>query len=430
MTCFAMKPKIQSVVGMHDILPDDQKYYEKIYETAKEIADFYGFSRIETPILEDSDLFIKGTGMTTEIVQKQMFVFKTKGNDNVALRPEGTPPVVRAYLQHGMANWPPPVKLWYWGPFFRYEKPQAGRYRQFWQLGFEAIGQGGAIIDAQIIQIYFNLLRELGLKDIAIEINSIGDAICRPQYRRALAGYLKNRQNSLCADCRRRVKENPLRVLDCKEEKCQSVKAQAPQAVDHLCDECKKHCQEVLEYLEELGLPYRLNPYLVRGLDYYTRTVFEMFREGEGEKAPVALAGGGRYAALVKMMGGKETFAVGGGMGVDRVVLAMKAADIEIGKDKKVKVFLAQLGGLGKKKSLKLFEELRRAQIPTGEAFDRDSLKSQLRVADKYGARYALLLGQKEALENTVILRDMESGKQEVLNFDAAVAEVKKRLRK
>ena len=189
MTCFAMKPKIQSVVGMHDILPDDQKYYEKIYETAKEIADFYGFSRIETPILEDSDLFIKGTGMTTEIVQKQMFVFKTKGNDNVALRPEGTPPVVRAYLQHGMANWPPPVKLWYWGPFFRYEKPQAGRYRQFWQLGFEAIGQGGAIIDAQIIQIYFNLLRELGLKDIAIEINSIGDAVCRPQYRRALAGY-------------------------------------------------------------------------------------------------------------------------------------------------------------------------------------------------------------------------------------------------
>jgi len=218
--------------------------------------------------------------------------------------------------------------------------------------------------------------------------------------------------------------------LTAKKKKCQSVKAQAPQAVDHLCDECKKHCQEVLEYLEELGLPYRLNPYLVRGLDYYTRTVFEMFREGEGEKAPVALAGGGRYDALVKMMGGKETFAVGGGMGVDRVVLAMKAADIEIGKDKKVKVFLAQLGGLGKKKSLKLFEELRRAQIPTGEAFDRDSLKSQLRVADKYGARYALLLGQKEALENTVILRDMESGKQEVLNFDAAVAEVKKRLRK
>jgi len=412
-----MRPKFQTVTGAHDILPDDQKYYEKVYEISKEIAAFYGFERIETPILEESELFAKGTGATTDIVQKQMYVFKTKGGDNLALRPEGTPAIVRSYLQHGMANWPQPVKLWYWGPYFRYEKPQAGRYRQFWQLGFEAIGQGGAIVDAQIIQIYFNILKELGLENIIIEVNSIGDALCRPQYRKALASYLRNRTGALCADCKRRVKENPLRVLDCKEEKCQTVRAQAPQMVDYLCEECKKHCKEVMDYLEEIGLPYRLNPYLVRGLDYYTRTVFEMYQEEDGGKGQTALGGGGRYDALIKMMGGKETPAMGGGLGVDRVVLAMKAAGIKVGKEKKVKVFLAQLGNLGRKKCLKLFDDLRRAGISAGESFDRDSLKSQLRIADKYGARYALLLGQKEAIENTVILRDMESGKQEILDL-------------
>ncbi len=415
---------------MHDILPEDQIYYEKIYETAKSIAACYGFSRLETPILENSDLFVKSTGSSTDIVQKQMYSLKTKGGDELTLRPEGTPSIVRAYLQNGMANWPQPVKLWYWGPFFRHEKPQAGRFRQFWQLGFEAIGQGGPIVDAQIIQIYFNILKELGLENLAIEINSIGDPVCRPGYRRALASYLRSRENALCADCKRRVKENPLRVLDCKEAKCQAVRAQAPQAVDHLCDECKSHFKETLDYLEEIGLPYRLNPYLVRGLDYYTRTVFEIYQESGNDRTQSALAGGGRYDGLIKMLGGKETPAMGGALGVDRAALAMKAAGIKFESERKVKVFLAQLGGLGKKKSLKLFEELRRAGIETGEAFDRDSLKSQLKAADKYGAKFTLLLGQREAIENQVILRDMESGKQENLKLDTAVAEVKKRLRK
>lgn len=425
-----MKPKFQTVTGMHDILPADQKYYEKVYETAKEIAAFYGFSRIETPILEESDLFVKGTGAATDIVQKQMYSLKTRGGDNLVLRPEGTPPIVRSYLENGMANWPQPVRLWYYGPYFRYEKPQAGRYRQFWQLGFEVIGQSGAIIDAQIIQIYYNILKELGLEDISIELNSIGDALCRPYYRKILASYLRSRESALCADCKRRVKENPLRVLDCKEGKCQAVKAQAPQTVDHLCEECKTHFKEVLEYLEEIGLPYRLNSYLVRGLDYYTRTVFEIFQEGKEGQAQAALGGGGRYDSLIKMMGGKETPAMGGALGVDRIVAAMKAADVKIGEEKTVKVFLAQLGGLGKKKSLKLFEDMRRAGISVGEAFDRDSLKSQLKIADKYGAKYTLLLGQKEALEGSIILRDMETGKQESLKLDTVVQEIKKRFKR
>jgi histidyl-tRNA synthetase len=424
-----MRPKFQTVTGMHDILPEDQKYYEKVYETAKEIAEFYNFSRIETPVLEESELFVKGTGATTDIVQKQMYSLKTKGGDSLVLRPEGTPSVVRAYLEHGMANWPQPVKLWYYGPYFRYERPQAGRFRQFWQLGFEIIGQKGAIIDAQIIQVYYNILKELGLKDIMVEINSIGDTVCRPYYRKTLASYLRSRESALCADCKRRIKENPLRTLDCKEEKCQAVKAQAPQIVDHLCDECKNHFKEVLEYLEEMELPYKLNPYLVRGLDYYTRTVFEIYQDDE-EQEEAALGGGGRYDALVKMLGGKETPAMGGGLGVDRMVLAMKAVQVKVAQERKIKVFLAQLGGLGKKKSMKLFEELRRAGIATGEAFDRDSLKSQLKIADKYGAKYTLLLGQKEALDGSIILRDMETGKQESLKLDNAVAEIKKRIRK
>jgi len=425
-----MKSKFQVVTGMHDILPDDYKYYEKVSDVARSIAEFYNFNRIETPILEDSELFVKGTGATTEIVQKQMYALKTKGGDSLTLRPEGTPPVIRSYLENGMANWPQPVKLWYYGPFFRYEKPQAGRYRQFWQLGFEVIGHGTPIVDAQIIQIYYNILKELKLENIIIEINSIGDPMCRPYYRKTLASYLRSRNSVLCPECKIRVKENPLRILDCKNEKCQQVRAQAPQVMDHLCDECKAHFKEVLEYLEEIGLPYRLNPYLVRGLDYYTRTVFEIYQEGKENQGQTALGGGGRYDGLVKMLGGKDTPAMGGGLGVDRIVLAMKAADIKVGEEKQVKVFLAQLGVLGKKKCLKLCEELRQADISVGESFDRDSLKSQLKIADKYGAKFTLLLGQKEALEGSIILRDMETGKQESLKLDVAVAEIKKRFKR
>ncbi len=424
-----MKSKFQVVTGMHDILPDDYKYYEKVIDITRNIAEFYNFNRIETPILENSELFVKGTGASTEIVQKQMYSFKTKGGDDLTMRPEGTPPVIRSYLENGMANWPQPVKLWYYGPFFRHEKPQAGRYRQFWQLGFEVIGHGSPIVDAQIIQIYYNILKELKLENIIVEVNSIGDPMCRPYYRKTLASYLRSRASVLCPDCKNRIKDNPLRILDCKNEKCQQVKAQAPQVMDHLCDECKAHFKEVLEYLEEIGLPYRLNPYLVRGLDYYTRTVFEIYQEGkEGQQS--ALGGGGRYDGLVKLLGGNDTPAMGGGLGVDRIVMAMKEADIKVGEEKKVKVFLAQLGVLGKKKCLKLCEELRQADISVGESFDRDSLKSQLKIADKYGAKFTLLLGQKEALEGSILLRDMETGNQELLKLDTVVAEIKKRFKK
>jgi len=323
----AKKPKFQAPTGMHDILPEEQRYFQKIETVCEDIAKFYGFQRIETPILEETELFSRGIGSATDIVGKQMFTLRTKGGDYLTLRPEGTAPVVRAYIEKGMQNLPQPVKLWYFGPFFRYEHPQLGRFRQFWNFGFEALGEENSVLDAQIIQIFYNILRELKLKNLIVEVNSIGDNQCRPYYKKLLASYFRSREAALCLDCRRRLRENPLRILDCKEEKCQPIKAQAPQILDHLCENCHQHFKEVLEFLDELELPYRLNPYLVRGLDYYTKTVFEMVAEDKFSSSASAasrvmdessedktlgtLAAGGRYDTLVKLLGGREAPAVG-----------------------------------------------------------------------------------------------------------------------
>ncbi len=416
---------------MHDILPHEQKYFKKIHENVENIADFYSFGRIDTPVLEDAELFAKGTGMGTDIVQKEMYTFKTKGDDFVALRPEGTPSIVRSYIEHGMMNRPQPVKLYYYGPFFRYERPQAGRYRQFLQFGFETIGEQNAIVDAQVIQIFYAILSDLGLKDITVEVNSIGDKECRPSYRRALTRYLKSNASSLCGNCKRRIKENPLRTLDCKEEKCQKVKNEAPQSVDYLCLDCKSHFKKVLEYLDEIELPYTLNSYLVRGLDYYTRTVFEFFAraDSEEETSKLALGGGGRYDYLIKQLGGKETPAVGGAFGVERIVHLLKKCKVENNKPR-TKIFLAQLGETAKRKSLKLAEDFRKSKISIEESFGKDSLKGQLTRASKTGAKYTIIIGQKEAIEEKVIIKDMETGKQETVKIKDAGKKIKNLLKK
>lgn len=417
-------------------MPDEQKYFQKVYDACETIANFYGFKKIDTPILEDTALYEKGTGLTTDIVQKQMFTLRTKGGDYLTLRPEFTPGIVRSYLEHGMQTWPQPVKLYSTGPVFRYEHPQAGRYRQFHQFNLEVIGEGNAVIDAEVIQIFYNILQELKLKNLVVEINSIGDNQCRPYYKKLLVNYFKSREGALCVDCRRRLKENPLRILDCKEEKCQREIRQAPQIIDHLCEECHHHFRGVLEFLDEIELPYRLNPYLVRGLDYYTKTAFEIFFEAsqksENKEAPSrdALVGGGRYDGLIKLLGGEDTKAVGGAMGIERVIAAMKTKEVKIQKETNFPVFLAQLGTMAKRKSLKLLEEFRRARIQVGESFGRDSLKAQLKMADKLGAKYTLLLGQQEALEGTIIIRDMVTGKQDIVKLEKAVKEIEKRLKR
>ena len=264
------------------------------------------------------------------------------------------------------------------------------------------------------------------MKNLSLQINSIGDSQCRPYYKKLLVSYFKSREHALCADCRRRLRENPLRILDCKEEKCQPIKAQAPQMIDHLCEECHKHFKEVLEFLEEIELPYQLNPYLVRGLDYYTRTVFEIFEEGKGS----ALVGGGRYDALGKFLGRRNISASGAAGGVERIMQVMKEKNIKLPEITPPQVFLAQLGGLAKRKSVKIVEDFRKIKVQVAESFGRDSLKAQLTRADKLGVKYTLILGQKEALEGTVILRDMANGRQDNIKMEKVVAEVKKRLKK
>lgn len=435
------KPKFQRPSGMRDVLPGNQKYFQKIYDVVSGMADFYSFGKIDTPVVEETELFSKGIGLATDIVKKQMYSFRTRGGDYLTLRPEWTAPIVRAYIEQGMQNLPQPVKFWYFGPCFRYERPQAGRFRQFWQFGFEVLGEKNPVVDAQIIQLFYNVLRELKLKNLIVEVNSIGDSQCRPYYKKLLANYLRNRESSLCADCRKRLRENVLRVLDCKQEKCRAIVSQAPQILDHLCDECHQHFKEVLEFLDETEIPYHLNPYLVRGLDYYTKTVFEFFskrpekkdsgsdKEKKKESSREALGGGGRYDKLVKALGGKDIPACGGAAGIERIVDLLKAEEVKF-KESEARVFLAQLGNLAKRKSLKLLEDFRRAKIKVAESFGRDSLKTQLNRANRIEADYSLILGQKEALEGTIIIRNMKTGRQETVKLEKVVMEMKKKLKK
>ena len=428
------KRKFNAVSGMFDILPSEYPLWLKIEEVVSSIANFYGFSKITTPILEEEELFVKGTGQDTEIVEKQMYSFRTKGGKRVVLRPEFTPSIVRAYIQNGMESLPKPVKLWSFGPVFRYERPQKGRYRQFWQFNFEIFGDKSPIQDVLLIQIFSDILRDLSLSKWIVEVNSIGCKECRSYYLRQLKNYYKNRLREICPECEKRLKKNPLRLLDCKEEKCQRVKKFAPQIVNSLCEDCHQYLKRVLEILDTIQIPYVLNPYLVRGLDYYTKTVFEFVPQDKKE-GQSALIGGGRYDYLINQMGGKDTPAIGGAGGVERIIEEIREQKINILAkrverfEKKPKMFLAQLGELAKEKSLTLLEEFRKNKIIIGENVGKDNLKVQLEQAAKLGVKYTLILGQKEALEDTVIIRNMETGIQEIVFLKDIVKEIKKKVK-
>ncbi len=426
----AKKKKIQTLRGMYDVLPEDQKYFQKIHNVIEKITKFYKFEKISTPILERAELFSKSVGKATDIIEKQMYTFKTKGRQKVALRPEGTAPVARSYIEQGMKSLPQPVKLWYFGPFFRYEKPQAGRSRQFHQFGLEVLGEGDPVIDAHIIQLSFRILKRLHFKNLVIEINSIGCSECRDSFKKKLVGYLKSHRSALCADCKRRIKTNPMRVLDCKEEKCQRIKRGAPQIIDNLCKDCHGHFKEVLEFLDQLELPYHLNPYLVRGLDYYTRTVFEIIEDTEEGKKQGSLIGGGRYDGLVGLLGKEDVPASGMAGGVERIVNLMKNKGLKGKRRRPPKVFLAQLGKLAKRKSLKLLEGFRKSRVKVDYSLAEDSLKSQLKIADEKDMRYVLIFGQKEALKDKITIRDMKTGKQKTVKIEKIVKEIKKRLKR
>ncbi|OGZ02873.1 MAG: histidine--tRNA ligase [Candidatus Liptonbacteria bacterium RIFCSPLOWO2_12_FULL_60_15] len=416
----------QAPKGMHDILPNEEAVWERLRKAAREIADDYNFSRIETTILEHAEVFERTLGETSDVVEKEMFAVKTRGGDRLVLRPEGTAPLVRAYLEHGMSHLSQPLKLFYVGPMFRHEQPQAGRFRQFHQIGFEILGgESDPIYDAQIIVVAVRLLEELKIKNLSIRINSIGCRVCRPLYRKKLTDHYRGKEKQLCRDCERRLETNPLRLLDCKNENCQKFKADAPSFLDNLCHLCNVHFKGVLEYIDELGLPYVLDPRLVRGLDYYNRTVFEIYAEG----FDFALQAGGRYDYLVETLGGKPTPAVGGAAGIERLIHVMKERDLLPPARPKNKVFLVYVGDLAKRRCLKLLEQFRNAGIPLGEALGKGSLDTQLRIANKNQAPVALIFGQKEAYEDSIIVRDMKTGAQETVPIARAPQTIQKKLK-
>ncbi|KKT81531.1 MAG: Histidine-tRNA ligase [Candidatus Azambacteria bacterium GW2011_GWA1_44_9] len=413
---------IASPKGMRDILDKEYYAFQGFFEKASEVAIYYGFRPIETPILERETVFTSSLGVGTDIRDKEMYSLKTKGGDHLAMRPEGTAAVMRAYLEHGMHTLPQPVMLYYYGPFFRHENPQRGRLRELRQFGLEILGTQKSIADALIIRSMTLILEEAGFKNISIEINSIGDKECRSGYIRELTSYYKKHLSEICAHCKERAKTNPLRLLDCKDAKCQGPKANAPTPLDSLCNDCRHHFKEVIEYLEEMSIPYRINGNLVRGLDYYTRTVFEIMDNTvneRGEIEPLAIASGGRYDLLARSLGSKKDVpAVGGGIGVDRVIMSPSHKMIDPRIIKKPKIYFIQLGADAKMKSLGIIEILRKARVPIAQSLSKDGLGQQLAQAERSGAPFAIIFGQKEAMENTVIVRNMETRSQEIVKLE------------
>ena len=421
--------QFQTVKGMRDIVGDDYYNYQGFFEKAQEIAEYYGFKPIQTPILEQEEIFTKGVGGGTDIVDKEMYSVKTKGGDKLVMRPEGTAAVMRAYIEHGMQNKPQPVKLYYSGPLFRHDKPQKGRYREFYTFGIEVIGSPKSIMDAMVIHMGVLMLKEAGIENISLKINSIGDGESRKDYLKELVNYYKKHLGKMSATDRQRLKDNPLRILDSKDPNLIEINAEAPQSVSYLNSASKKHFKEVMEHLNEIGVDYELDHTLVRGLDYYTHTVFEFFTTEENtEKSEdsadtvvtkrLALGGGGRYDYLSKAMGyKKEIPGVGFGFGVDRIVEASKNIPKPRIK-KKAKVYFIQLGTEAKMKSLKVIEVLRQNKIPVRQSLSKDSLGSQLAIAEKSNIPHTLIFGQKEALENTILVRDMANRSQTTVDID------------
>ncbi|HSP55337.1 MAG TPA: histidine--tRNA ligase [Dehalococcoidia bacterium] len=401
--------------GTLDILPADQPYWSFVQAAIERLCARFGYDFIETPIFEDASLFTRGVGDVTDIVQKEMYVFQDRGGQELALRPEGTAPICRAYLQHGMHSLPQPVRLWYLAPNFRYDRPQAGRYREHHQFGAEAIGEAGAGVDAEIIELLWRLYEDLGLTGLTLNLNSIGDPNCRPAYLEVLRDYYRDKLHHVCGDCRVRFERNPLRLLDCKVPGCQPVIAKAPPITDYLCDECGKHFADLKSYLEAVGIPYLLNPRLVRGLDYYTRTVFEVQPQEEGGQS--AIGGGGRYDGLIELLGGRPTPGIGFGTGLERIILNLKRQEVLVPQPEGTQVLVAYTTPAARVEAFRLASDLRRAGVPATASAGERSLKAQMRHADGIGARYAAIIGERELAEGMVTLKRLDTGEQELVSI-------------
>jgi histidyl-tRNA synthetase len=406
-----------------DILPEEQGYWRFIEGRAVALCCLYGYQRLDTPAFEDYQLFTRSIGEGTDIVTKEMYTFKDRSSNVLALRPEGTAPVCRAYLEHGMDNLPQPVKLYYLAAIFRYERPQAGRYRQHYQFGFEAIGDADPAVDAEVVEMAWQFFESLGLGGLYLYLNSIGCKKCRPKYLESLKRYYSAHLAGLCPDCKARFEKNPLRLLDCKKDTCYGVAEAAPKSLDYLCGECKAHFDAVREYLLALELPFDINHRLVRGLDYYTKTVFEIQPLGEGAQS--ALGGGGRYDDLIEELGGETTPAIGFAAGMERVVLNLKRQKIPVPDLPAPLVFIAYPGSETKLEAVKLASILRKNGIASIVGTGDRSLKAQLRQANSVGSSYAVIIGEDEVKSGTVTLRNMVTGEQKTV-LPRAVGELVK----
>jgi histidyl-tRNA synthetase len=403
----------QAARGTTDILPEEQPYWRYVEKAIADITRLYGYKRIDTPMFEDTSLFRRSAGEFTDIVQKEMYTFDDRGGNSLTLKPEGTPAVCRAYIQHGMHNLPQPVKLYYISSIFRYARPQAGRYRQHYQFGCEAIGEDDPAIDAEVIDIAWQFYISLGLKNISLQLNSIGCKECRPAYLNVLKDYYNKYTGSLCADCKTRLEKNPLRLLDCKQPSCQSIAQNAPRSIDVLCPACAAHFSQLQKYLGLLGIPFIINHRLVRGLDYYTRTVFEIQPEDEGVQSTIG--GGGRYDGLIEELGGKPTPALGFATGIERIILNIKKQNIAVSTPPLLQVFIAYMGDAARDEAIKLTASLRKAGISAVSATGGKSLKAQLRQANTLGTRFAVIIGEDEVKAGTVTLRYMADARQETV---------------
>lgn len=411
--------KYQTARGMRDILPDEWPYWARIESAAAELSRTYGYRRIVTPMVEDTGLFFRGVGEGTDIVDKEMYTFEDRGGNSLTLRPEGTAPVARAYLEHGMRALPQPVKLYYIAPNFRYERPQAGRHRQHHQFGVEAFGEADPSLDAEMIDLAMGFCRGLEVSHLTLHLNSIGCPVCRPEYLDRLVDYYRGLEADVCGDCRRRMSAHPLRLLDCKVIGCQPAIAGAPQIVEFLCEACAVHFTGLRGHLAGLDIGYSVNPRLVRGLDYYNRTIFELWAEGIGPQS--AVGGGGRYDGLIETLGGPPTPGIGFGIGLERVVLAMQAQGISSGPSRGPAVYVLAVGARARERSLGIVQALRRGGISVACSYADRSLKAQMRAANASGALRVVILGEDEVRRGMAGVKDLATGEQVEVPLDSLV---------
>jgi histidyl-tRNA synthetase len=395
---------------MRDILPGEVEHWRELEARIHELAARYAFQEIRTPVVEHTEVFQRTVGEATDMVEKEMYTFTDRGGRSLSLRPEGTAAVMRAYLEHGLRQQPQPAKFYYIAPMFRYDRPQRGRYRQHTQFGAEVIGSPDPAADAEVLVLPIRLMQAMGLTEVEVHLNSVGDAACRPRYLAALRAHFRPHADQLCDDCRRRLERNPLRVLDCKKEACHRIAQDAPSSIQYLCAPCAAHLEGVKQHFDLLGVRYVIDPFIVRGLDYYTRTAVEVFSGRLG--AQNAMFGGGRYDGLAEQLGGPPTPGVGFGFGLDRLLLVAEGEGLLPRRDWAVEVMVVTVGEGARREGVVLLDALRQAGVRAeGDLLGRDA-RAQFKHADRIGARLALVLGDQELAAGTVTVREMRSGDQ------------------